>query len=216
MWRYCTLLLCFFVVSIESQGLAATTTVKCGEKVCNLYEYCSKFDGSCQLCSDICNSTHHNFDKYQCEERCQTYLHDIRYVKLDGGVSGNEDLKATVKQLSNMVTVTLTLVCLLLVVLAFFLCFQFYRWKEKKNITFASLKDKLFGKKTGDVNTAATNNVPEPSFKKGGDLRLDITSNASHSDHSPVTLSTSISRRPAEDSTLDYAYDNHGMTPASR
>lgn len=32
------------------------------------------------------------------------------------------------------------------------------------------------------------------------------------SEHSPATVSTSISRRPAEDSTLDYAYDNPAMS----
>lgn len=45
------------------------------------------------------------------------------------------------------------------------------------------------------------------------DLRLNMpTQSAAPSEHSPVTVTTSISRRPAEDSALDYAYDNPAMS----
>ncbi|CAG9839131.1 unnamed protein product [Diabrotica balteata] len=205
----------FCASAANSQGLTVTG-VKCGERTCKLLEYCSDFDGICEPCVDICNSSHHNFNQNLCEKKCQNYLHDIRYVISTSAGSGNEDIRETVNKLSKMVTVNLTLVCLMLIVLAGFLCFQFYRWKEKKNITFASLKDKILGKKNTQESPSRTNNIQDPSSKKSGDLRLDITSNASHSDHSPVTLSTSISRRPAEDCALDYAYDNHAMTPSSR
>lgn len=47
------------------------------------------------------------------------------------------------------------------------------------------------------------------------DLRLDMPSHPTQSEHSPATLSTTISRRPAEDSTLDYAYDNPAMASPS-
>lgn len=44
------------------------------------------------------------------------------------------------------------------------------------------------------------------------ELRLDIPIRGTQSDHSPVTATTTISRRPAEDSALDYAYDNPAMS----
>ncbi|KAJ8958927.1 hypothetical protein NQ318_019696 [Aromia moschata] len=191
-------------------------SVKCGQRTCGLKEYCSDFDKTCQPCSGICDETSHNFDRDVCQKDCQDYLHDLRYIRADGSSSGgNEDLRMTVNQLSRMVTVTLTLVCLMLVVLAFVLCFQLYRWKIKKNITIVSIKNKLLGKRAPETSTPSkTQNGPDPENKK--DLRLEMPSTISTSDHSPVTVTTSISRRPAEDSTLDYAYDNPAMSASPR
>nr|CAI5820386.1 unnamed protein product [Callosobruchus analis] len=112
-----------------------------------------------------------------------------------------------------MVTVTLTLVCLMLIVLASFLCFQFYRWKEKKNITLASLRNKFFKKQPSQSNTQ---NMDVTMENKKPDLRLNMPSSKTISDSSPVTVTTSISRRPAEDSTLDYAYDNPAMNSSPK
>lgn len=190
--------------------------VKCGQKTCNQWEYCSAFDGTCQKCEGICDTTHHNYDKDLCEKECQVYILDHRYVLADGEIGeGNENLRGTVQQLSRMVTVTLTLVCLMLLVLAAVLCFQLYRWKVKKNITFASIKNKLLGKKTPDDSTPSKNNLPMPETKKN-ELRLEMPATVTHSDHSPVTVTTSISRRPAEDSTLDYAYDNPALSTSNK
>lgn len=72
------------------------------------------------------------------------YLHDLRYVKKSGSDDG--DLRATVDRLSRMVTVTLSLVILLILILLSLLGFQLYRWKVKKNITFAAIKNKFFKK----------------------------------------------------------------------
>lgn len=63
-------------------------------------------------------------------------------------------------------------------------------------------------------NSPKTNNVT--SEPKKNDLRIEMPSPTTNSDHSPVTMTTSISRRPAEDSALDYAYDNPAMTKGSR
>nr|XP_023025982.1 protein grindelwald [Leptinotarsa decemlineata] len=122
--------------------------VKCGVKSCKLNEYCSEFDRTCQPCSTICNDSSHNYDRSLCEKECQDFIHDNLYVRKDSvGGTGNDDLRGTVERLSRIVTGTLIIVCLMLIVLFCFLCFQFYRWKDKKNITFASLKNKIFGKK---------------------------------------------------------------------
>ncbi|CAG9862814.1 unnamed protein product [Phyllotreta striolata] len=199
---------------VKSDGLSASLSVKCGVRNCSLDQYCSDFGTTCESCAVICDPTGINFSKSTCEKSCQTYLHDIRYVsKNGGGSSGSNDLKSRVDKLSQLVSVSLSLTILMLLVLICFLCFQFYRWKDKKNITLASLKQKIFGKRTDE--SQRPNNVSELDVRKG-DLKLDMpSSNMSHSEHSPVTVTTSISRRPAEDSTLDYAYDNPALT-ASR
>lgn len=116
-----------------------------------------------------------------------------------------EKLKGDVQRLSRMVTTTLVLVLFMLLVLVIVLGFQLYRWKVKKNITLKNLKSKLFKKR--DVEAQ----VEDPSKNKKPDLRLDITNMSSVSDPSPVTMTTVSTRRPAEDSALDYAYDNHAM-----
>lgn len=62
-------------------------------------------------------------------------------------------------------------------------------------------------------DNSRTNADSDTTVRKG-ELKLDMPSNMSHSEHSPVTVTTSISRRPAEDSTLDYAYDNPALSPS--
>ncbi|XP_050307222.1 uncharacterized protein LOC126743971 [Anthonomus grandis grandis] len=187
------------VESATSYGLTVEG-VKCGQKTCKLTEYCSSFHTTCESCADICDAN----DNAECEKLCQDYLHDLRYVRKDDS-GENGDLRGTVKNLSRMVTVTLSLVIFMLLVLACLLSFQLYRWKVKKNITLAGIKNKLFKK-----NSPATN--PDPNDNKRRDLRLEMPSPTVNSEHSPVTVSTSIGRRPAEDSTLDYAYDNPAMS----
>ncbi|KAJ8916244.1 hypothetical protein NQ315_016383 [Exocentrus adspersus] len=168
--------------------------VRCGQKNCKQWEYCSEFDKTCQPCKGVCDDSTHNFDRSLCEKDCQDYLHDQRYVRLDGrNEDDDRDLRNTVHRLSHMVTVTLTLVCLMLLVLASVFCFQLYRWKVP------------------DDSSKPKNNVPATESKKN-ELRLEMPATITQSDHSPVTVTTSISRRPAEDSTLDYAYDNPAMS----
>lgn len=45
--------------------------VKCGQRTCQQWEYCSKVDKTCQPCKSACDSTSHNFEKEICEESCQ-------------------------------------------------------------------------------------------------------------------------------------------------
>ncbi|XP_060517764.1 protein grindelwald [Cylas formicarius] len=182
----------------------------CGQKTCKVGQYCT-FDKACESCAQICNASHHNFEKQLCEEKCQDYLHDARYVHKED----YDDLKGTVGKLSSMVSATLTLVCFMLIILGCLLCFQLYRWKVKKNITLEIIRNKIFGSKGDNVDSPSSNSVGDDNKKR--DLRLEMPSPTVHSGNSPVTVSTSISRRPAEDSTLDYAYDNPAMakTPNS-
>ncbi|KAF7271777.1 uncharacterized protein LOC143193546 [Rhynchophorus ferrugineus] len=193
------------IVISSVDGASAGITlegVKCGQKSCRLSEYCSNFDKTCQPCSSACDTSSHNYEKILCESQCQDYLHDFRYVTRDD----NGNMRATVESLERKVTVTLTLVILVLFILAAVLVFQLYRWKIKKNITWNAIKAK-FLKRNNDNETASA-----PNENKKKDLRLEIPSPTVTGGISPVTVSTSIDRRPAEDSTLDFAYDNPAMT----
>ncbi|ENN78665.1 protein grindelwald [Dendroctonus ponderosae] len=196
------------VISGAAQGGITLALPKCGQKTCNYHEFCSVFDNTCQLCAHICNQSSNNYEEVDCEKHCQNYLHDTRYVRTG---STDDDLRGTVEKLSSMVTINLTLVIFMLLVLACVFCFQLYRWKVKKNITLAVIKGKMFGKNDSSATTNSTSNQDN----KKRDLRLEIPSPTVNSDHSPVTVSTSIDRRPAEDSTLDYAYDNPVMAKSN-
>lgn len=127
----------------------------------------------------------------------------------------------------------------MIIVLACLFSFQCYRWKIKKNITLATIKNKFFKRvkqtnnisplvllkkqtipQKSDPNEMKSPPVPVKDNNKRPELRLEVGpgSPETQSGHSPVTVSTIISRKPAEDSTLDYAYDNHAMsdTPSPR
>lgn len=66
----------------------------------------------------------------------------------------------------------------------------------------------LTQKSDNNANVAAT-----PVNGKSSELRLEIPTPLAQSEHSPMTVTTTISsRRPAEDTVPDYAYDNPAMT----
>ncbi|XP_068903451.1 protein grindelwald isoform X2 [Tenebrio molitor] len=183
----------------------------CGQKICKRDEYCSQYHRSCESCSKICDNSTHNYDSKQCVKDCQDYLHDSLYVLKGGITNGDDNLRATVQRLSHMVTVTLTLVCFMLIILAIVLSIQLYRWKKKKNITFDTIKNKIFAKKSESAPNKCASAPNQTNIEKP-DLRLEIPTESTHSGNSPVTVTTSISRRPAEDDTQDYAYDNPAMS----
>ncbi|XP_044267075.1 protein grindelwald [Tribolium madens] len=202
-----------FIISYSFTFVQSDITlgeISCGQKKCKRDQFCN-YANDCEPCSKICDKSTHNFDQPECLKKCQDYIHDSRYVQKENNGNGDQNLRATVQQLSHMVTVTLTLVCLMLVILASVLIFQMYRWKKKKNITLTTIKNKLFSKKADSVQNKSTPASNQVKNEKP-DLRLEISPESTHSGHSPVTVTTSISRRPAEDSTLDYAYDNPAMS----
>jgi hypothetical protein len=76
----------------------------------------------------------------------ETTTSEVFYLKAPLLFNTYTLLLATVQRLSHMVTVTLTLVCFMLIILAIVLSIQLYRWKKKKNITFDTIKNKIFAK----------------------------------------------------------------------
>lgn len=214
-------LLLFLLLPCFCVSQLSLTNLKCGEQRCKYGEFCSEIDRSCKSCARICDVSHHNYEEKKCMENCADYILDTRYMRKDEQSSfgaNNENntdiitLSAAVHRLSSMVTVTLSLVILLILVLCTLLGFQAYRWKIKKNITWNNLKAKLFSKPDSSDTKMTNQTTPQKSTNGKPDLRLDIPNSAIVTDHSPITAMTSISRRPAEDSAVGYAYDNHAMS----
>lgn len=44
---------------------------RCGNKSCNIFEYCSNFNGQCENCATVCELEAHNFDHEICLKQCQ-------------------------------------------------------------------------------------------------------------------------------------------------
>ena len=188
------------------------TGPKCGARFCKMQEYCSNYDNQCHPCSQICNQSIHNYDPTICIKDCQDYLHDIRYLRREEAPGGKDDLRGVVQRLQYMVTVTLTLTCFVLVALGFVIAFQVWKWKKNNNVTIAGICNKFRSKKSNENKTSGNGVQTSAQVNSKPDLRLDMPSTATHSEHSPATCTTAISRRPAEDSALDYAYDNRAMS----
>lgn len=200
---------CFLYVA---NGDLTITGPRCGARNCKMQEYCSSYDNQCHPCSDICNQSTHNYDASLCMKDCQDYLHDVRYVRKEENSTGKDDLRGVVQRLQYMVTVTLTLTCFVLIALALIVTIQIWKWKKNNNITFASLCNKFRSKKSSGDKSSGNGVTASAQINAKPDLRLDMPTTVAHSEHSPATVTTSISRRPAEDSALDYAYDNHAMS----
>lgn len=44
---------------------------KCGEKRCDINQYCSRLDSFCKPCSNICDTKSHNYEETECIKDCQ-------------------------------------------------------------------------------------------------------------------------------------------------
>lgn len=59
-----------FVVGIAECALTLSGP-KCGQKQCKTNEYCSRTDFFCKPCSEICDSSSHNYEEAECVKDCQ-------------------------------------------------------------------------------------------------------------------------------------------------
>ncbi|KMQ90210.1 period protein [Lasius niger] len=65
---------------------------KCGEKRCNVSEYCSSFDTHCRPCAVACDMKSHNYQPEECVKDCQgesSIQH--RYDRFFNGLKGIKD-----------------------------------------------------------------------------------------------------------------------------
>lgn len=59
---------------LAASSYAALTVggAKCGTKICEIYQFCSKFHTGCEDCSLICDADGHNFEEEICFKDCQS------------------------------------------------------------------------------------------------------------------------------------------------
>ncbi|KAJ9592587.1 hypothetical protein L9F63_015725 [Diploptera punctata] len=185
----------------------------CGQLKCKSFEYCNKHSRSCDNCTRICNQQdNNNMDKQECEEQCQDYLHDQRYVRrgeTSGGEHMNmnftsiEDTNSKVARLTILVTVALVIQVLLIIVVVA-LIYLMYRYRR-------NLRPPEYSERNGMQNG-----------KAGGGLKIEMpppsTTTTVVPPVTPATTSTPLSTRPRfprEDPTLEYAaYDNPALAPS--
>ncbi|XP_015606614.1 protein grindelwald isoform X1 [Cephus cinctus] len=193
---------------------------KCGQRRCSTTEYCSPYDSQCRPCATICDPASHNHQSETCVKDCQEYLHDQRYV-LRTDLHESQELKDEVQKLRTLMKVTLSLCCLMLIIVLYLLSRSLLCCSQiKKQLRSGWLKRKW-------VKNATNNNKvqddAEIGVSKQNGLKLTMPTisgsvagvQISTDNASPNTTSTPLSRRhPSEDTTLDYAYDNPAMTPS--
>lgn len=200
---------------------------RCGVFTCKPHEFCSSFENQCKGCADICDKDSHNFEEKLCVETCQGYLHDIRYVRVGQSTDNrvaisnqpyNNNNSKDIDKLYTLVTVALVLIILLILAIVGYAGYKCHKWAKKNDIkpnniiSYFKRENNNEDVEKGSPNGLSTASTATPRQDQKN-LRLDITNTMSGSEQptTPATMTTSISRRPAEDSALDYAYDNHAM-----
>ncbi|XP_014250866.1 uncharacterized protein LOC106667425 [Cimex lectularius] len=207
----------------------------CGEKSCSRYEYCS--DLYCQNCEPVCTVGERNFDSVICEKECQEYIHDkikgyqtvedvanntkqlqgyVRdkikeYLSEADSLKATKDLQETIEWLRQLVAASLILSLMVVVVVVAALGFLWLRYRRKKAEQNKEID--LMDTKIQTVSGMMNNNCKEKLAKL--DMSSIGSNTAAPSVVTGVTTTTPIStRHPCEDATLEYAYDNQGMTPS--
>ncbi|VVC86273.1 unnamed protein product [Leptidea sinapis] len=196
-------LACFLTLVGLSAGQLTLDGIKCGQLTCQVEEYCSPETFRCAPCSIVCNKTHHNFDS--------GYLLDLRYMLRSDTAPPPSDI--------SILLLVLVIVC-------------------RGRLSWRYIKQKLQPSKNRvkQYPTDLTHHNPHAEMPKPKhDLKLEIRNpeppkrqnqplnvrdldtrtqtEKSQGATTPKTVSTAITsnRHPAEDTTLDFSYDNMGM-----
>ncbi|XP_059618158.1 protein grindelwald [Phlebotomus argentipes] len=187
---------------------------QCGQIFCKLDQYCKDGVYQCVSCVDICNNTSHNADQIQCHKSCDKYMYSLLYDKMT-------HLSSEFHQLQNRQMMILIITIVLLILFIIIHGFLLFRWLRRRGyLSVKIFKAKSMKQKQCPVVdlTHANPHTQSPKLQ----IRTDMARSANAKRDSTVfsvdgstiqTVSTPISTRyPAEDSTLDYSYDNRGMT----
>lgn len=222
---------CLLAVAGITSAQLTLDGIKCGQLTCQLDEYCSPETNHCAPCSVVCNKTHHNYDPGLCIKECQGYLLDLRYMRKSDGVGPPSDISGVQRQAQTALVVS-SVALAVLIVIVIILCRGKLSWRYIKQ-KFQPSKNRVKQYPGGLThhNPHAEVAIPKPK----PELKLEIRNpdppkrqnpqplNARDLDNrtqteksvgatTPKTISTSLSNRhPAEDTTLDFSYDNMGM-----
>uniref|UniRef100_A0A1L8D9U4 Putative conserved plasma membrane protein n=1 Tax=Nyssomyia neivai TaxID=330878 RepID=A0A1L8D9U4_9DIPT len=188
---------------------------QCGARFCKIDEYCKTDTTQCNSCERICNTSSNNVDQIECHKSCHHYIYSLLYDKMS-------HLSTEFYQLQNRQTIIIIITLVLLILFLIIHGLHFVRWLRRRGLLSFNcakiFKSKSLKEKPCPVVdlTHANPHTQSPKLQ----IRTDLARNAKRDssifsvDGSTVqTVSTPVSTRyPAEDSTLDYSYDNRGMT----
>uniref|UniRef100_A0A1B6KZE1 TNFR-Cys domain-containing protein n=1 Tax=Graphocephala atropunctata TaxID=36148 RepID=A0A1B6KZE1_9HEMI len=216
-----------FIIVFTTSVSVAIAQVKCGEKVCNISQYCS--DGTfCDSCEPVCTRSNVNFDNITCLTRCQDYLRDKLYVKKEdlvgyvrkkdligylgkedfGDYASKEDLQAAMSRVYVYVVVSLAISILVLILVLGAFSIVWLKFIRTKYQGQRSSK-----KKMESIKAICVNEVDGPKKLK---LQMPVAVPGSEMKDNPPSALTTMTplstRHPVEDATLEYAYDNPALT----
>ncbi|XP_037048878.1 protein grindelwald [Bradysia coprophila] len=195
----------------------AVTGARCGTKVCDPLQYCSNYTKHCDSCANICENSSHNLDLHLCADVCQDYLHETRYIKA-------ANYAADIQKLQKQQTIILIILIVLLIMFVGIHGCQCIRWLRRKDyLSFEYLKrfrastrrEKQQPAPQSDFTHANPHTQSPQQMRKNNGARSVFSISGNES--TVQTVSTPISRHPAEDN-LDYTYDNVAlqMTPGDK
>ncbi|XP_059046224.1 protein grindelwald [Achroia grisella] len=203
--------------------------VKCGDYKCNFDQYCSANTNQCASCNTACNQSHHNYEAGLCAEKCQGYLLDLRYVRNDGNTAspaGNDynSIRRQAQAALIISVVSLAVLVLILIIICrgkFTWSYLKQKFQPKKNrvnihanagITHCNPHAQMATATKPDLKLEMRNAIPRTQPLNVRDLDARTQTEKSQGATTPKTVSTSLNNRhPAEDTTLDFSYDNRAL-----
>ncbi|KAF9417682.1 hypothetical protein HW555_005263 [Spodoptera exigua] len=200
-------LACLLAVAGAASAQLTLDGIRCGQLVCQLEEYCSPDTNRCAPCSVACNKTSHNYDAGLCIKECQGVQRQAQTALIISAVA-------------------LAILVLVLIIV----CRGKFSWRYiKQKFQPAKNRVKQYPNDLTHHNPHAE--MPKPKHELKLEIRnpdpakrpqqplnvRDLETRTSITEKSqgattPKTISTALSNRhPAEDTTLDFSYDNMGM-----
>ena len=174
--------------------------------ICFFY---SSFHDDCVDCGPVCDVSDHNYDKQTCTDDCSLFNRQVEI----------KSILDEIKNLKIFLTITFVLVLLVLILFCAINGKTVFRWFS--NLA-ASMKKKE--KQTEPVTMANPNTTSpkarrreHPTMQQNYNNRTSSIFTVSGTEYDQKTVSTPISRHPAEDTltssvtTVDYSYDNKAL-----
>lgn len=202
--------------------------VKCGQLKCAFDEYCSSETNRCAACNIACNKTHHNYDSGLCVKECQGYLLDLRYLHQGRDITppATGDYNSVRHQAQAALIISVVSLAVLVLILII-VCRGRFTWSYIKK-KFQPAKNRVNIHSNAGIthcNPHAEMARPKPDLKlemrnpnpraqplNARDLDTRTQTEKSQGATTPKTVSTSLNNRhPAEDTTLDFSYDNRAL-----
>ncbi|CAG9558553.1 unnamed protein product [Danaus chrysippus] len=221
-------LACFLASMSLASSQLTIDGIRCGQLTCTLEEYCSPETNRCAPCSIVCNNTHHNYDSGLCIKECQGYLLDLRYMRRSEYADPPSNITSVQRQAQTALIVSIVALAVLILILII-VCRGKVSWQYiMKKLQPSKNRVKHYPTDLTHHNPHAEMPKPKPELKleirnpeppkrnpqplNARDLDARTQTDKSQGATTPKTISTAISNRhPAEDTTLDFSYDNMGM-----